>query len=636
MKTTIDRAAAMTNIGKYQVVREIGRGGMGKVYHAIDSVMKRSVALKVTRWSDLDDPREREEQKKRLLRDARNAGQLKHPHIVTVYGFEEEGDLVFIVMELIEGTSLAQVLRGGKKPPLETTVRYLHEAASALDYAHKNQIVHRDFKPQNVLINTEDTVRIADFGISKSLRSTTVEPTDTHDGVVVGTLYYMSPERIFGGDIDGRADLFSLGVVAFQMLTGEFPFPGHEAPSVIFKIAYEEPMAPELLNPSISPAAGAVLRKALAKKREDRYASCTEFADALGEALGVQSRAPLNPLAPLVRQARRVAAQAARMPVSAKAALAVLLVIPLPSWWWYKNLGRAAVRMVSAETFLTVPQPGEVEGLSWSPDGTLAVAVGENGVRIFRAPEWRTASVLAAGPTLATSFSHRGRILATAGKPSIRLWNPAEDRQVGLLEGHTDWVTCLSFAPGDNLLASGSDDQTVRVWDLSNGAEMKDLLTRVDVTSIAFSPDGITLAMGARDGSILLKGTEDRSSRVLRGHDRAVTSVAFSPDGGILVSGSEDGAVALWKMGSEQAVSVLNATSPVRSVAFSPGGMQLVSGSDDGVVRLWAVPPGRLQRSLPGHRGAVTGLALSVGRPALLMASGSRDKSLHLWRLRGD
>jgi hypothetical protein len=636
----------METIGKYQIIREIGRGGMGKVYHAIDPVMKRSVALKVTRWSDSDEPAERKTRKKQLLRDARNAGQLTHPNIVTVFGFEEDGNLAFIVMELVEGTTMAPLLRGGAKLDASRTVRYIAQACDALDYAHKNHIVHRDIKPENIMLTKEDAIKIADFGISKSIRGGSLEATRTQAGLVMGTLFYMSPEQVRGSKVDGRSDQFSIAVVAYQMLTGVLPFSAEEPTAIIFKISFEEPKALELLNPGLDPAAGAVIKKALSKKAEDRYNTCTEFAEALAKSLGVSYSAAVASRPPMARRARLAAARFWRVPIPVRVLLALMLLLPAPAWWWFRHAGPAAAVETASAMAGPLAEAGEVDSLSFAPDGSeLAVAAGRQAIQLLRAPDWRQAESLDAGAAIVAGFAHSGNLLATAEKPTIRLWNSADAKQIGILTGHTDWVTGLSFSPDDGMLASGSDDQTVRFWDVPGRFEIAALrIADVAVTSLAFSPNG-ALAFGTRDGSVRLKVLKAGAVQILGRHEGAVTSLAFSPNGAWLASGSEDKTVRLWNETGAIQLPVLRAGKAVRSMAVSPGGTWLAAGTDDGSVRLWRLPDGKALPSLLGHHGAVTSVAFTRSVPSLgnvafpgnevgvYLASGSRDKTVRLWRL---
>jgi len=292
------------SLGKYRILKELGSGAMGKVYQALDTVMNRTVALKVIKWSEEDSPEERTHKRDRLLKDARNAGALLHPNIVTIYGFEQEGDTPFIVMEFVNGPSLTTVLGGGARLEPQQVVRYVRQACEALDYAHRRHLVHRDIKPDNLMIGEEETLKIADFGISKIISETATGPTLTRAGVVVGTPHYMSPEQIQGLPLDGRSDQFSMAIVAYQMLTGHKPFEGQDITAVLYKIAFEDPAPPELLNPELGPAVGKVLRQALAKRPAQRYGTCVEFATVLENAISSDQASQVFETSPLTFSAR--------------------------------------------------------------------------------------------------------------------------------------------------------------------------------------------------------------------------------------------------------------------------------------------------------------------------------------------
>lgn len=267
----------METIGRYQIVREIGRGAMGVVYHAVDPTIARPVAIKTIRIGDNYNPQERDKLRDRLFREARAAGGLSHPNIVTIYDMAGEGELAYIAMEFVDGPSLEQVMGEGLDYHKGRMLRVLHQTAVALDYAHARGIVHRDVKPANILIAADDLVKITDFGIAKA----TAADQFTMTGTIVGTPNYMAPEQVQGLAVDGRADQFSLAVIAFELLTGEKPFLGEHLTTIVYKIVAEEPAPPHRLNPSLGLRIDAVVRKALSKNPEARFASCTEFLHAL-------------------------------------------------------------------------------------------------------------------------------------------------------------------------------------------------------------------------------------------------------------------------------------------------------------------------------------------------------------------
>jgi serine/threonine-protein kinase len=270
----------MDRIGRYKIVGELGRGAMGVVYHAIDPNIGRPVAIKTIHFGGGRKPEEQNRLRERLFREARSAGILSHPGIVTIYDVEQQGDLAYIAMEFVDGPTLDQVLSEAHPIPPERMFSILGQTAVALDYAHQKGIVHRDIKPANIMIARDGTAKITDFGIAKINASDQLTMT----GNIVGTPHYMSPEQVQGQPVDGRSDQFSLAVIAFEMLTGEKPYSGEHLTTVVYKIVAEEPAAPHRLNPTIGIAIESVLRRSLSKKPDLRYATCQEFAGALEKA----------------------------------------------------------------------------------------------------------------------------------------------------------------------------------------------------------------------------------------------------------------------------------------------------------------------------------------------------------------
>ena len=269
----------METIGRYKVVRELGRGAMGVVYLAIDPNIGRNVAIKTIRFGDKS-PEELNRMRERLFREARSAGMLSHPGIVTIYDVEQQGDLAYIAMEYVDGPTLDQVLADAEPMAGENMFSVLGQTAVALDYAHSKGIVHRDIKPANIMLSDDGTAKIADFGIAKI----TAAENLTMTGSIVGTPHYMSPEQVQGQTVDGRSDQFSLAVIAYEMLTGEKPYTGEHLTTVVYKIVAEEPVPPHRLNPTLSGPIEQVLRKVLAKKPDARYRNCQEFVEALERA----------------------------------------------------------------------------------------------------------------------------------------------------------------------------------------------------------------------------------------------------------------------------------------------------------------------------------------------------------------
>ncbi len=311
----------MDQIGRYRVLDELGRGATGVVYRAQDPAIGRTIAIKTIRLSDFTDESERERLRERLFREAQSAGMLSHPNIVTIYDIAEENGLAYIFMECVDGPPLEKVLNS-QDPPLsgDAALAILRQTAAALDYAHQKGIVHRDIKPANILIHEGIHAKITDFGVAKI-----ISQQMTQSGVMMGTPNYMSPEQVQGHAVDGRADQFSLAVIAYEILTGEKPFLADQLPALLFRIVREDPVAPQRLNPTIGPQVEVVLRKALAKSANDRYRTCTEFVEALAAAL--QLSPGWHPLPRSSAQSMPTFAGAAVAPVAPKPAAGK----PIPS-----------------------------------------------------------------------------------------------------------------------------------------------------------------------------------------------------------------------------------------------------------------------------------------------------------------
>ncbi len=275
------------HIGRYRIIKVLGKGAMGQVYLAHDPKIDRLVAIKtIIQDANIPDS-ERDENRQRFLREAQAAGKLLHPVIVTIFDVSEEDGEMYIAMEYIEGESLEKFCEREHLLPWQKVVDYIRQAAEGLDYAHKYQVVHRDIKPANLMVVDNRQIKITDFGLAKN-PSTSI----TQAGMLVGTPNYMAPEQIQGQELDGRSDLFSLGVLFYEMLVAARPFTGKSISTVIYKILHETPQPVNLHFPAIPAAVNAVVIKALAKAPNDRYANGAEFAAALRHLLTERGTEP--------------------------------------------------------------------------------------------------------------------------------------------------------------------------------------------------------------------------------------------------------------------------------------------------------------------------------------------------------
>ncbi len=265
----------ISHLGRYEIIGELGQGAMGVVYKARDPLIDRVVAIKTINLSQALE--EREEYEARFYQEARAAGRLSHHNIVTIYDVGKSGDVAYIAMEFLHGRELRDILNEKSVLPVEQVLDIVAQVAQGLAYAHEHGIVHRDVKPSNIMIQNDGHVKITDFGIAR-MASAAVR---TQTGMVLGSPKYMSPEQVMGKLTDQRSDIFSLGVMLYEMLTGRPPFSGENVNAIMYQTLNASPPQPSSMNPSVPDMLNFIVAKALAKKIDERYQNAKEFADDL-------------------------------------------------------------------------------------------------------------------------------------------------------------------------------------------------------------------------------------------------------------------------------------------------------------------------------------------------------------------
>ncbi|MEW6411602.1 MAG: protein kinase [Candidatus Zixiibacteriota bacterium] len=268
----------ITHLGRYQITQTVGKGAMGHVYKGIDPAINRPVALKTIRLDFVNDPAEMEELKERLFREAQAAGKLSHPNIVTIYDVGSEGHLQYIAMEFLDGQTLDDMIKKKVKFNYKIIAQIIVQICSALQYAHEQGIVHRDIKPANIMVLKDYRVKVMDYGIAR-IDSNSMTKT----GIAMGTPNYISPEQLRGMPVDQRADIFSLGVVLYEMLLGRRPFKGENITSLIYSTLNHEPEKPSNVNPQIPLLFDHIIGKALKKNPAERYQKASELSADLHE-----------------------------------------------------------------------------------------------------------------------------------------------------------------------------------------------------------------------------------------------------------------------------------------------------------------------------------------------------------------
>jgi len=274
----------ITHLGRYEIVGELGHGAMGVVYKATDPLIDRVVAIKTITLSLAEE--ERAEYEARFYQEAKAAGRLSHPNIVTIFDVGRSGDIAYIAMELLQGRELREILNDEKLLPVDQVLNIVAQVALGLAYAHEHGIIHRDIKPSNIMVGRDGHVKITDFGIARMASSGVL----TQTGMVLGSPKYMSPEQVMGKLADQRSDIFSLGVMLYEMLTGQAPFAGENVNAIMYQTLNLVPQPPSMLNAAVPDMLNFIVAKALAKELEHRYQSSADFANDLRACLVTVSR----------------------------------------------------------------------------------------------------------------------------------------------------------------------------------------------------------------------------------------------------------------------------------------------------------------------------------------------------------
>ena len=675
-------------IRDYKIIKKIGEGGMGTVYLASDTMLERNVAIKVlnpllTKDSQFTD---------RFRHEAKVQASLIHPNIVTLYNYFREGDNYCMVMEYVEGDTLKQLITNTGPLPEQKVIWLLNQILEAVGSAHKKGIIHRDIKPSNILLTGDNTVKILDFGIAKILQDKGLTKT----GTKMGTIYYMSPEQIKAvKDIDHRTDIYSIGVTLYEMLSGRIPFNVDTDSDfeIMNEIVTGEIKDPREYYPHISDWLVDILFASVHKDRTKRIQNTDEFTKRLlskeGKAavMGTADKTIIEEPKTEIKEPKKTVKVP---PLTTKtknkrnitiiAGIILIVIIGLvllkqssnktvikPNKRTevysnnskrndsYKSKGENPIKGTEINSnnskgndFYKSKEENTIKGTEINSNnskgndsykskeentikGTEVNSNNSKGKDFFKGKLIKTLRGHSHSVRSVT-YSPDGKCLASGSNDeTIKIWNMVTGKEVKTLRGHNDEVTSVTYSPDGKYLASGSY-KIIKIWNAATGREIKTLTGYNSwVLSVAYSPHGKYLASGGADNTIkILNMVTGKEVKTLRGHNDWVESVTYSPDGKYLASGSEDKTIKIWNAITGEEIKTLTGHNGyVFSVTYSPDGKYLASGSADHTIKIWNALTGREIKTLTGHTGSV--LSVTYSPDGKYLASGSTDHTIKIW-----
>jgi serine/threonine protein kinase len=662
-------------LGNYRLVRLLGRGGFAEVYLGDHLHLGTQAAIKVlhTQVSEQD--------QEQFRREARTIARLEHPNIVRVLDFGIEADTAFLVMQYASNGSLRQRYPRGTPLSLATVLSLARQVASALQYAHDEKVIHRDVKPENMLVGRANEALLSDFGIALIVESSRVSKQD-----VIGTVTYMAPEQIRGRPCPA-SDQYALAVVIYEWLCGGPPFHGSFTEVATQHLVVPPPPLREKV-PALAPAVEEVVMKALAKEPEQRFADVKTFASALEQAsepTRLRQVVPGLPLEsaltaatptkhpfpdstisfpdaaeiahlegtrnlPLKPEAGKLAISR-RTLVTGLAGLAIVGASGAGAWLAYAHV--SAPRSHPHPTGRPRPTPtplplgtllfaynghsAPVSALAWSPDGMHIASGSFDGT----AQVWNALS----GNHVYTYHGHSIAVFNVAWSPdSTRIASASPDRTVQVWDAftgnllytyrHSAIMDSVAWAPRGNRIASTSDDGTAQVWDATTGDHLiiyRGHLATYHLHMITWSPDSTHVASGGDDTTVQIwNAASGNHIYTYNGHAKWVWDVAWSPNGKWIASASADGTVQVWDARNGNAISTFHGhVGQVHTAAWSPDSTYIASGGDDATVQIWEAASGNHIYTYRGHTHRVWRVAWSPR--GIRLASCSDDATVQVW-----